>query len=276
MARRLGLARPKRAASIRASKAFPKQYDAADDIFTAPERPVNDHLCQPYVTADFAGEINAEDAPVLYCSPTSPCENIPPSPVPPQSKKKCPERQQSGTPLATPSPARSLNFSTLNAAFEHSQSPMPSNFSLSAAQQPRPTQESHESPAIATRSRATFATFPSQPSPSPSPSLPLTALAVLDMGYTNDRGDLMLPSTPAPLNLNLDAYITSKDLLESYQDQGVTELFPWQADCLEQYAAAEQRNLIYSAPTSAGKTLVAEVLLARLVTAFDRPRMRSL
>jgi ATP-dependent helicase YprA (DUF1998 family) len=141
-----------------------------------------------------------------------------------------------------------LNFGTLNNAFDYTQSPIPSNFSLSAAQQLPLPPEGDESP------------HPSHQCPPPSELSPASFL----LTETNhDVSDEVLSGGATPPKLQLSCYIKSPDLLESYQDQGVTELFEWQAACLEQYHAGTQRNLIYSAPTSAGKTLVAEVLLAR-------------
>ncbi|XP_054985461.1 DNA polymerase theta [Sorex araneus] len=54
-------------------------------------------------------------------------------------------------------------------------------------------------------------------------------------------------------------------VLEKYHSFGVKKMFDWQAECLLLGRVLEGKNLVYSAPTSAGKTLVAELLILKRV-----------
>uniref|UniRef100_A0A8D0GH93 DNA polymerase theta n=1 Tax=Sphenodon punctatus TaxID=8508 RepID=A0A8D0GH93_SPHPU len=54
-------------------------------------------------------------------------------------------------------------------------------------------------------------------------------------------------------------------VLEKYHSLGVIRMFEWQAECLMLGQVLEGKNLVYSAPTSAGKTLVAELLILKRV-----------
>lgn len=67
--------------------------------------------------------------------------------------------------------------------------------------------------------------------------------------------------------LQLQAFGLPTKLLQKYLKHArIKSLFPWQLDCLciESGAVlAGKRNLVYSAPTSGGKTLVAELLMLR-------------
>lgn len=47
----------------------------------------------------------------------------------------------------------------------------------------------------------------------------------------------------------------------AYGEIGISELFPWQYDCLTQSQAFQGANLAYNAPTSGGKTLISELIL---------------
>ncbi|XP_052859844.1 DNA polymerase theta [Anopheles cruzii] len=58
---------------------------------------------------------------------------------------------------------------------------------------------------------------------------------------------------------------------KQYAKKGIVELFPWQVECLSRkQVLLESKNLVYSAPTSAGKTLVAEFLIAKTITERKR------
>lgn len=55
-------------------------------------------------------------------------------------------------------------------------------------------------------------------------------------------------------------------MLQKYEARGVITMFDWQTECLSNHKIIEEnRNLVYSAPTSAGKTLVAEILMIKTV-----------
>ncbi|KAA8594854.1 DNA polymerase theta isoform X1 [Etheostoma spectabile] len=61
-----------------------------------------------------------------------------------------------------------------------------------------------------------------------------------------------------------------KPVLERYQKHGVTHMFDWQAQCLTVGQVLQGGNLVYSAPTSAGKTLVSELLMLKRVLETKR------
>ncbi|KAM8975158.1 LOW QUALITY PROTEIN: DNA polymerase theta [Pelodytes ibericus] len=65
--------------------------------------------------------------------------------------------------------------------------------------------------------------------------------------------------------LLLSSWGLPKAVLETYSTLGVSQMFEWQADCLMLGQVLEGKNLVYSAPTSAGKTLVAELLILKRV-----------
>eukprot|EP00729_Bicosta_minor_P001605 gene1605-6_t len=59
--------------------------------------------------------------------------------------------------------------------------------------------------------------------------------------------------------------------VERYLAEKYTHLFPWQAECMAK-ALSNTKHLVYSAPTSAGKSLVAELLAIRTVALGPKTR----
>lgn len=80
-------------------------------------------------------------------------------------------------------------------------------------------------------------------------------------------GDSM-PATFAGISFDqhsLEMWGIPLQTVARYESNGVRKLFQWQIDCLctENQHALNGGNLVYSAPTSGGKTLVAEILMLR-------------
>ncbi|RXG58641.1 DNA polymerase theta [Armadillidium vulgare] len=65
--------------------------------------------------------------------------------------------------------------------------------------------------------------------------------------------------------LDLSYWGLPEDVLIKYKENGISSMFPWQVECLRLPGVLDGCNLVYSAPTSAGKTLVAEILLLKRV-----------
>eukprot|EP00820_Chromera_velia_P007870 Cvel_20081.t1-p1 / transcript=Cvel_20081.t1 / gene=Cvel_20081 / organism=Chromera_velia_CCMP2878 / gene_product=DNA polymerase theta, putative / transcript_product=DNA polymerase theta, putative / location=Cvel_scaffold1777:134-16153(-) / protein_length=3351 / sequence_SO=supercontig / SO=protein_coding / is_pseudo=false len=55
-----------------------------------------------------------------------------------------------------------------------------------------------------------------------------------------------------------------RKVVKAYRERGLKSLYDWQRDCLASEGVLDEgRNLVYSAPTSGGKTLVSEILIFR-------------
>ncbi|XP_017886855.1 DNA polymerase theta isoform X2 [Ceratina calcarata] len=71
---------------------------------------------------------------------------------------------------------------------------------------------------------------------------------------------------PTQDRCKLSSWGLPTNILKRYEARGVTTMFAWQVECLSNHKVIEERrNLVYSAPTSAGKTLVAEILMMKTV-----------
>lgn len=80
-----------------------------------------------------------------------------------------------------------------------------------------------------------------------------------------------LPATPTPahdalLKLSHPAYKIPKPLVDNFEALGIRSIYPWQKQCLMGPGLLRgEKNLVYSAPTGGGKSLVADVLMLKRV-----------
>lgn len=102
----------------------------------------------------------------------------------------------------------------------------------------------------------------------------LTVPSGLDISTLNDTlhqpGIAVCAPTEQVEKLLLASWGLPKPVLERYHKLGVTHMFEWQAQCLAVGQVLQGGNLVYSAPTSAGKTLVSELLMLKRVLETKR------
>ncbi|KAI5637417.1 DNA polymerase family A domain-containing protein [Phthorimaea operculella] len=68
------------------------------------------------------------------------------------------------------------------------------------------------------------------------------------------------------INRNLKDWGLPPEIVRKYEQRGITQMFDWQVTCLgNPKVLLDCCNLVYSAPTSAGKTLVAEILTIKTI-----------
>lgn len=94
------------------------------------------------------------------------------------------------------------------------------------------------------------------------------------------KGSIIEPASPAKNKSNncetksnaldmmckLSSWGLPESVLQKYDSKNLKFMFPWQVECLKNTEAlTDSKNLVYSAPTSAGKTLIAEILAIKTV-----------
>ena len=78
-------------------------------------------------------------------------------------------------------------------------------------------------------------------------------------------------STPTPslnplLSLSHHYYGLPKRLVDNFASMGVNAIYPWQSSCLlGRGLLTGEKNLVYTAPTGGGKSLVADVLMLKRI-----------
>ncbi|KAI5852311.1 P-loop containing nucleoside triphosphate hydrolase protein [Tricharina praecox] len=69
-----------------------------------------------------------------------------------------------------------------------------------------------------------------------------------------------------PLSLAHRKWGLHPEIVKGFRECGVDEMYPWQSECLSLPGVLEgTKNVVYTAPTSAGKSLVADILMVRKV-----------
>lgn len=72
-------------------------------------------------------------------------------------------------------------------------------------------------------------------------------------------------------NHHLSSWGLPDSVLKNYEKRKISSMFDWQLECLSKEGVFNKnKNLVYSAPTSAGKTLVAEILAMKCL--FERKK----
>lgn len=82
------------------------------------------------------------------------------------------------------------------------------------------------------------------------------------------------PSDPH-LHLSHPCYGLPQKLIDNFASMGIHSIYPWQCRCLTEPGLLNgQRNLVYTAPTGGGKSLVADVLMLKAV--IENPNRKAL
>ncbi|KAG4437459.1 hypothetical protein IFR05_007064 [Cadophora sp. M221] len=122
------------------------------------------------------------------------------------------------------------------------------------------------------------------------PAFPTNGTKVLKAGDIHDVVDTQGPSeysqiralalTPSAttnplLDLSHPAYGLPNQLTQNLASLGIKSIYPWQSECLLRSGALKgEVNLVYTAPTGGGKSLVADVLMLKQV--IDNPEKKAL
>ena len=94
----------------------------------------------------------------------------------------------------------------------------------------------------------------------------------------SQRRTLALTPTPTSnplLDLSNPAYGLPEQLVNNFASLAIRSIYPWQSECLLRSGAiTDDRNLVYTAPTGGGKSLVADILMLKKV--IENPEKKAL
>lgn len=95
--------------------------------------------------------------------------------------------------------------------------------------------------------------------------------------YSQRRALALTPSVSANplLDLSHPAYGLPKQLTHNMESLGIKSIYPWQSECLLRSGAlGGEINLVYTAPTGGGKSLVADILMLKKI--IENPEKKAL
>jgi len=117
---------------------------------------------------------------------------------------------------------------------------------------------------------------------SQSPSLPMSVLDIRAKALEDLRNKSALIQSQVKPKSQISKLVQDKvDLGPFYglpstvgelyfKHKGVRELFPWQVRCLKSSPVKNKTNLLYSLPTSGGKTMVAEIIMFQEIVCYKK------
>lgn len=83
--------------------------------------------------------------------------------------------------------------------------------------------------------------------------------------YNSEEKSSLIIDTTKNLRL-ISNWGLPASIIAEYKSKGIVEMFEWQTECLSnKNVLFKNSNLVYSAPTSAGKTLISEILMIKNV-----------
>ena len=99
-------------------------------------------------------------------------------------------------------------------------------------------------------------------------SLPLTTEQKPEIAPNNSPAIIQIPSNDLPLKerLKLQNCGLPEEVVKAYSQKGIDAMLKWQLECLSiPEVLSGNKNLIVSAPTSAGKSLVGEIIALKCI-----------
>ena len=97
----------------------------------------------------------------------------------------------------------------------------------------------------------------------------------IDAAAKHSNAPMLGPSQNPLLSLSHPRYGLSPALVANFNALGINSIYPWQSSCLlGRGILTDQRNLVYTAPTGGGKSLVADVLMLKRI--IDDPSKKAI